>query len=429
MPTNPKELQSFLGLASCYCCFIPKFAAIAKCLHQLVGPANYHKSKKNKTNSEPVAHSHSNRSAFQWTGKHQEAINLIKACLTSPPVLGYPYFNHPFELETDALLQGLGTMLSQRDETGTCHVIAFVSRSLQPREQSMCNYSSAKLELLVLKWAVTEKLRDYLLGSKFTVYTDNNPLAYVKESKLEAAQIRWLSKLALFDFDIKYRTGKWNQAADTLSHHPTTDSEILSNTESDEYETVSYTVMCDDLSEVIKGEKLPLDLKRAVQMEISQQAPESGKINVHSEMVDILSRVTLSMMKEAQEEDVDISKTIHYVKFGKKLMLAQIRKVKSRPVQRCLRQFNKLVFWQGVLHRVYKQDGAKPHQLILPIEFRAQVMELLHDQQGHQAVEHTFQLVHERFYLSTLLHDVTRWVKNCKQCQTAKGPYVDPDPA
>ena len=40
VPTNPTELQSFLGLASYYCQFIPKFAAIAKCLHQLVGQAN-----------------------------------------------------------------------------------------------------------------------------------------------------------------------------------------------------------------------------------------------------------------------------------------------------------------------------------------------------------------------------------------------------
>ena len=429
VPTNPKEPQSFLGLASYYLHFILKFATIAKCLHQLVGPAIHQKSKKNKTNSEPVADSHSNRQAFQWTGEHEEAFDLLKACLTSTPVLGYPDFSHPFELEMDASLQGLGAVLSQRDETGTSHVIAFASRSLWPSEQSMHNYSSGKLELLALKWAVTEKLRDYLLGSKFTVYTDNNPLAYVKESKLGAAQIRWLSKLVLFDFDIKYRSGKLNQAADTLSHRPKTDSEILSNTESDEYKTISYAVMCDNLSKVIKGEKLPLDLKRAVQTEISQQVPDSGKINVHSEMVDILGRVTLSMMKEAQEEDIDISKTIHYVKSGRKPMLAQIRKVKSRPVCRYLSQFDRLVFRQGVLHRVYEQDGAKPHQLILPIEFRAQAMELLHDQQGHQAVECMLQLVCERFYWSTLLQDVTRWVKNYKQCQTAKGPYVDPDPA
>ena len=68
----------------------------------------------------------------------------------------------------------------------------------------MCNYSSAKLELLALKWAVTEKFRDYLLGLWFQVYTDNNPLTYVKESKLGASQIQWLSELALFDFTFKY---------------------------------------------------------------------------------------------------------------------------------------------------------------------------------------------------------------------------------
>ena len=28
-----------------------------------------------------------------------------------------------------------------------------------------------------------------------------------------------------------------------------------------------------------------------------------------------------------------------------------------------------------------------------------------------------------------MLQDVTNWVKNCKQCQTAKGPYVDTDPS
>ena len=32
-----------------------------------------------------------------------------------------------------------------------------------------------KLEMLALKWAVTDNFREYLLGSKFVVYTDNNP--------------------------------------------------------------------------------------------------------------------------------------------------------------------------------------------------------------------------------------------------------------
>ena len=77
---------------------------------------------------------------------------------------------------------------------------------------------------------------------------------------------------------------------------------------------------------------------------------------------------------------------MHYVKSGRKPTLEQIRKIKSRPVQRYLCQFDRLVFRQGVLHRVYEQDGAKYHQLVLPIKFRAQAMELLHNQQGHQTV-------------------------------------------
>ena len=132
VPTNPKELQSFWGLASYYCHFIPKFTAIAKCLHQLVGPANHQKSKKNKKNIEPRAEQewNLNRQTFQWTGEHQEMFNLLKACVTSATVLGYPDFIHPFELEMDTSLQELGTMLSQRDETGTSHIIAFASGSL-----------------------------------------------------------------------------------------------------------------------------------------------------------------------------------------------------------------------------------------------------------------------------------------------------------
>ena len=56
-------------------------------------------------------------------------------------------------------------------------------------------------------------------------------------------------------------------------------------------------------------------------------------------------------------------------------------------------------------------------------------MELLHNQQGHQAVEHMLQLVHERFYWRTLLQDITNKGENCKQCQTSKSPYIDPDPS
>ena len=260
VPTSAKELHSFLGLASYYHRFIPKFTAIAKCLHGLVGPTNV----KRKTMKEPEAVEITDSDKkFNWTGEHQEVFDLLKTCLISVPVLGYPDFSRPFDLETDALMQGLAAVLSQRDENGKSRVIAYASRSLQPNEKTMQNYSSAKLELLVLKWAVTEKFKDYLLGSWFTAYTDNNPLAYIKGSKLGVAQIRWLSELALFDFNIKYRTGKSNQAADALSHCPKSSLDMSSDRGGEEeYETISYEVISDDLTELIDGIKIPIELKK-----------------------------------------------------------------------------------------------------------------------------------------------------------------------
>ena len=102
-----------------------------------------------------------------------------------------------------------------------------------------------------LKWSVCEKFKDYLLGSKFTVFTDNNPLVYVKTSKLGSAQIRWLSELALYDFDIVYRTGRSNFVADALSHRPEAEGEnhnqACSDNDDKEWQAISYSIICEEL--------------------------------------------------------------------------------------------------------------------------------------------------------------------------------------
>lgn len=57
-----------------------------------------------------------------------------------------------------------------------------------------------KLNLLAVKWAITEKFRELLIGSEFVVYTDNNPLSYIHcSTKLGATETRWMAELAPFN--------------------------------------------------------------------------------------------------------------------------------------------------------------------------------------------------------------------------------------
>ena len=70
---------------------------------------------------------------FIWTQKQQTAFERLKEMLIKSPVLVYPDFEQPFILYTDASgtgWTGLGAVLSQLQDDGKEHVIAYASRSL-----------------------------------------------------------------------------------------------------------------------------------------------------------------------------------------------------------------------------------------------------------------------------------------------------------
>lgn len=92
--------------------------------------------------------------------------------------------------------------------------MAYASLSLNPAERK---YSSMKFEFLGLKWAMTNKFREYLWGQQCVVWTDNNPLSHLNTAKLGATEQRWVTELAAFHFTVHYRPGHTNQNADSLS--------------------------------------------------------------------------------------------------------------------------------------------------------------------------------------------------------------------
>ena len=100
---------------------------------------------------------------------------LKQGCMNSP-VLAFTDYTKDFLLETDTSKEGLGAVLSQKQEDGWFHPVAYGSQALTTHEK---NYHSTKLEFLALKWAITEHFKEYLLYQPFLVKTDNNPLTYI----------------------------------------------------------------------------------------------------------------------------------------------------------------------------------------------------------------------------------------------------------
>ena len=437
-PKTPKEVHSFVGLASYYRRFIPNFAKWAGPLHALIVPASF----KQKIRRGEIKRS--DLPEFQWTPACQEGFDQLKKALTEAPVLVYPDYSKPFILETDASLKGLGAVLSQKGDNNEIRVIAYASRSLRPSEKSMRDYSSAKIELMALKWSVCDKFKDYLLGSKFTVFTDNNPLCYIKSSKLGAAQIRWLSELALYDFDIVYRTGKSNLVADALSRRPEVEEEIEKEVlpESDEEEWIALSYQVEEqggrissmefnqvVSELVGGTKIDKKLKDRIQVtDVAKEQLDGKTIEVATGMVSLFDSVTPKEMAEFQRQDNQIAPIFIHVEQDQKPSKKATYQIRSKLARKLALQWDRLILKQGVLHRLYIFNEMEYHQLVLPQRYHRKVLTALHDHMGHQGIDRTLDLLRERVYWPSMAKDAQNWVTNCRRCQVTRGDYNQPKP-
>ena len=154
-----------------------------------------------------------------WTNEHEKCFQNIKKLMLENPFLKIFNPNAYNYIEVDASAYAIGAILGQIDpQTHEKYIIGYFSEKLPENKRHLCSFD---LEMLAITRAC-QFFRYYLLGQKFTIYTDHQPLTFQHRYSTPSPRLsRLISKLGEFNFNIKHISGKNNILADFLSRYPT----------------------------------------------------------------------------------------------------------------------------------------------------------------------------------------------------------------
>ena len=125
IPMKLVEVQSFIGFCNFYRRFIKEFSKIVRPLTRLA----------------------QKDTPFEWNEACQIAFDTLKKRMTEAPVLRHFDQSRKLYLEADSSDYVNGGILSQKDDDGVLHPVAFYSKNLLPAE---CNYKIYDKELLAI---------------------------------------------------------------------------------------------------------------------------------------------------------------------------------------------------------------------------------------------------------------------------------------
>ena len=354
-PTTVREVRSFIGMASYYRRFIDHFSDIAGPLTQLT--RKYAK--------------------FMWNEECQNAFDRLKTALCEAPILAHPDLSKPYKLYTDASLKAVGAVLTQEFPEGE-RVIQYVSKQLSTGQQK---WATIEREAYAIVYAVN-KLRQYLLGMKFTVYTDHKPLRSLFTAEMRNARIqRWAIMLSEYGCDIEYQSGKLNVPADVLSRLASGDAaeEVLILDSSEPVETPAATSEEND------------DFHEPEHHTLDQNDP--------------LLTFATDLMQDQRKDDF-LSPLIENIEEGNEM--------------------NDYILDEGILYHIstpVKRDSAPCLQVAIPLKHVSSLLHYLHDSEyggGHGGVEKTYNKIRRRYHWPNMYRDVANHVNKCDLCKARR---------
>ena len=336
------------------------------------------------------------KAAIKWDNRCQQAFDDLKTLCTTVPILAYANFTKQFKLHTDACGTGLGAVLYQTREDGTEAVIAYASRSLNKAES---HYPAHKLEFLTLKWAVVKKFHEYLYGSTFDMYTDNNLLTYVlTTAKLDAASHCWVTNLANYNFRLHYQAGRTNIDADALSR-------------------VSWPECMPNSLKVTAIQEAALDKPACPIEAYSYDLHVIGAIQDSQQVV----QIALDDWHQVQEADPVLGIIVKRLREGT-LEQNWSKKTDSPELSQYRREWNNLVLQKGVLYRQARPRESEETllQLGLPTAQRGVALRGCHDEVGHLGLECMPDLMHDRFFWPCMAVQAKEHIGKCCPCLAFK---------
>ena len=264
---------------------------------------------------------------------------------------------------------GLGCLLTQKDSKNNITVIARAIRALTPVEQPC---SHIEREALAIIWA-TEHFHLYLYGTDFTIITDHKPLETIfsRPRISPSARIeRWLLRMQLYSFNVKYRPGQDNPS-DYLSRHP-----IMTTSTSSRQQKIA-----EEYIQHISIESVPKSLTLA---EIAAETLKDPTVQ--------LAISCLHKNKWYQSHD---TKNMQFDRDT----LQSLEKVKSSLST--------------------DKSGSiliKNNKLVIPRSLRHKCIDLAHE--GHLGIMKTKQLIRQKIWFPGVDAMVEDKIKNCISCQS-----------